>query len=67
MAKFQPGDYVMARNGRGSCYMINRIVPATQHRPESYDLDNGAVHIQKRAKSGLHPVEKIDRGYKRVD
>jgi hypothetical protein len=65
--KFQPGDFVKASNGQGSTYMISRIVPATQFRPESYDLDNGAVHIQKRAKSGLHPVTKIDRYYRKVN
>ncbi|AYN57781.1 hypothetical protein PBI_DRMANHATTAN_63 [Arthrobacter phage DrManhattan] len=67
MAKFTPGQFVAAKNGKGAAYMIARVVPATQFAPERYELDNGAVHIQKRALSGLHPVEKIDRYYKAVD
>lgn len=65
--KFQPGDFVMANNGRGDCYCINRIIPATKHSPESYELDNGSVHIKKRALSGRHPVTKIDRYYRKVN
>lgn len=67
MAKFTPGQFVKAKNGQGSTYMVNRIVPATPYSPESYELDNGAVHVQKRARSGRHAVEKIDRYYKAVD
>ncbi|WNN94017.1 hypothetical protein SEA_NITRO_61 [Arthrobacter phage Nitro] len=67
MAQFTPGQFVMAKNGKGAAYMIARIVPASSYAPESYELDNGAVDIRKRALSGRHPVEKIDRYYKAVD
>lgn len=67
MTKFTPGQFVTAKNGKGAVYMVNRIIPATQAQPERYELDNGAVHIKKRALSGWHPVEKIDRYYKAVD
>lgn len=68
MAKFTPGQFVMAKNGKGTAYMVNRIIPGDSYSPEGYyDLDNGAVHIQKRALSGRHPVAKIDRYYKVVE
>lgn len=71
MAKFKPGQMVQARNGRGSVYMINRIIPAQYHgetliAPERYEFDNGSVDIRKRARSGAHTVERADRGYKVV-
>lgn len=65
--KFQPGDMVMANNGRGGCYEIAKIMPATEHRPAYYVLSNGAVHVKKLGLSGWHPVTKIDRYYRKVD
>lgn len=65
--KFQPGDMIMANNGRGDCYCINRIVPTNDGTPMYYDLDNGAVHVRKRALSGWHLITKIDRFYRKVD
>lgn len=74
MAKFKPGQFVVAKNGQGHAYMINRIIPAKSEgkmlpypAEDQYDLDNGSVDVRKRAKSGWHPVEKIDRYYKAVE
>jgi hypothetical protein len=75
MAKFQPGDFVMASNGRGDCYMVNRVIEARSEgrgafkypAEDMYELDNGAVNVHKRAQSGEHPVAKVDRYYKKVD
>lgn len=65
--KFRSGDMIMANNGRGDCYCVNRIITAPDGTPTFYDLDNGAVHVKKRARSGWHPVSKIDRYYRKVD
>jgi hypothetical protein len=75
MAKFKPGQFVMASNGRGDVYMINRIIPAgmlhggTFQIPgeDMYDLDNGSVDVRKRQRSGWHRVAKIDRYWKAVE
>jgi hypothetical protein len=69
MAKFKSGDMVMARNGKGDVYMVNRVF---MHQiggtpTEYYEFDNGSVDVRKRARSGWHPVFKADRGYKKVD
>ena len=68
MAKFKAGDFVQARNGRGSVYMVNEIVTETflGKTKEYYVFDNGAVHVDKRARSGRHEVTKADKGYKVV-
>lgn len=71
MAKFQAGDFVVAKNGKGDCYMVNRVVEAKSEghgypTEDMYELDNGAVHVAKRAQSGSHPVAKVDRYYKKV-
>jgi hypothetical protein len=75
MSKFQPGDFVMANNGKGACYMVNRVVEARSEgsgafkypAEDQYELDNGSVHVAKRALSGRHAVAKVDRYYKKVD
>jgi len=64
--KLRPGMMVMAKNGKGDVYQIVRIIPANGFHGPYYDLDNGAVDIRKRARSGWHPVEKIDNFYKEV-
>ena len=71
-AKFKAGDMVMAKNGRGSCYMVcwvedfNATFRFEETENLQYYLDNGSVHVQKRAKSGYNSVERVDRGYKKV-
>lgn len=64
MAKFKAGDMVIAKNGKGDVYMINRVIPAERFAPERYEFDNGAVDVRKRGRSGHHPVERADKGYK---
>lgn len=65
--KFKPGDMVMAKNGSGDCYEIVRLVDAEEWKGGPYyELDNGAVDIRKRARSGWHAVAAIDRNYKKV-
>lgn len=64
--KFKPGTMVAAKNGKGGVYEIVRIIPADRWGGARYDLDNGAVDIRKRGRSGFHPVEKIDNFYKEV-
>lgn len=65
--KFNPGDTIIAKNGSGSYYEIVRIADAKEWSGGPYyELDNGAVDIRKRARSGWHPVSKIDRTYKKV-
>ena len=68
MDKFKPGDMVIARNGKGAVYCINRIVEqdVAGHKYRFYDFDNGSVHIAKRARSGWHDIARADRGYKLV-
>lgn len=66
MAKFKAGDWVIARNGKGAVYLINRIVPADRFNSERYEFDNGSVDIRKRALSGYHEVTRADKGYKLV-
>lgn len=63
-AKFQPGDFVIARSGRGSSYMVNRVYK-WQNRVY-YVFDNGSVHVAKRARSGTHLAERADLGYKKI-
>lgn len=64
--KFKPGDRVKARNGFGDVYMIIRIIPASKYSPVRYEFDNGAVSMSKRGRSGHHPVERADRGFRKV-
>lgn len=61
----------MAKNGRGDCYMVNRVVEARSEGygyplEDMYELDNGSVNVHKRALSGMHPAAKVDRYYKKV-
>lgn len=61
-AKFKPGDWVVARNGQGAVYAINRV--ARNEYGIYYIFDNGSVHIAKRARSGRHYADRADLGYK---
>lgn len=61
-AKFKPGDWVIARSGQGDVYLIERV--ARDRYGVYYMFDNGAVHIAKRRRSGLHYADRADHGYK---
>ena len=63
-AKFQPGDWVVARSGQGAVYSINRV--AKDRYGVYYVFDNGSVHIAKRARSGRHYADRADLGYKKL-
>ena len=64
-AKFQPGDFVIARNGQGSSYQINRVAK-DRFGKLYYIFDNGSVHVAKRARSGRHYADRADLGYKKL-
>lgn len=64
--KFKPGDWVVARSGKGSVYLVSRVIPGNRYSGMRYVFDNGSVHVAKRARSGYHDVEKANRGYKLV-
>ena len=63
-AKFKPGDWVIARNGKGDVYHVDRV--SRDDHGVYYMFDNGSVHIAKRGRSGLHYADRADRGYKLV-
>lgn len=61
-AKFKPGDWVVARSGKGDVYLVNSV--ARDQFGVYYEFDNGAVHVAKRGRSGLHYANRADHGYK---
>lgn len=63
-AKFQPGDSVQARNGKGAIYYINRVFNRDGNL--YYEFDNGSVDVRKRARSGWHLADRADKGYKKL-
>lgn len=62
-AKFKPGDWVIARSGRGDVYQINRVFK-NRWGQIYYVFDNGSVSVHKRARSGWHAADRADLGYK---
>ena len=64
-AKFKPGDMVIARSGKGDVYQINRVF-RNRWNEIYYVFDNGSVSPSKRGRSGWHPANRADRGYKVV-
>lgn len=64
-SKFKPGDWVVARSGKGEVYLINRVF-TDRWGKTYYDFDNGSVDVRKRRRSGWHEMNRADRGYKLV-